>query len=282
MAHIAELIGVTPAEVLGTCSFYEMFKREPVGEYLVNVCTNISCMLLGGEELLHHLEDRLGIKAGSTTPDGTFTIEDVECIAACTEAPCLQVNYRYFYKVTPDDADALIDDLRHGRRAHEVPEARRPRPHPPAAAARPARRQRGARRVPRSPLARTPADARRRPRDDHHRRQADRHHPLRPRGRAHARPLPRHRRLRGPEGGAGQGPHGGRRRGQGREPARPRRRRLPGRHQVGLLPARCVAALPRGERRRVRAGHLQGPAPHGEGPAPAHRGRAHRLLRHRR
>ena len=121
MAHIAELIGVTPAEVLGTCSFYEMFKREPVGEYLVNVCTNISCLLLGGEELLHHVEDRLGIKAGSTTADGTFTIEDVECIAACTEAPCLQVNYRYFYKVTPDDADALIDDLRHGRRAHEVP-----------------------------------------------------------------------------------------------------------------------------------------------------------------
>jgi len=107
--------------VLGTCSFYEMFKREPVGEYLVNVCTNISCMLLGGEELLHHVEERLGIKAGSTTADGTFTIEDVECIAACTEAPCLQVNYRYFYKVTPDDADALIDDLRHGRRAHEVP-----------------------------------------------------------------------------------------------------------------------------------------------------------------
>ena len=121
MEHIADLLGVTAAEVLGTCSFYEMFKREPVGEYLVNVCTNISCMLLGGEELLHHLEDRLGIRSGSTTADGTFTIEDVECIAACTEAPCLQVNYRYFYKVTNDDADALIDDLRHGRRAHEVP-----------------------------------------------------------------------------------------------------------------------------------------------------------------
>jgi NADH-quinone oxidoreductase subunit E len=121
MEHIAGLIGVTPAEVLGTCSFYEMFKREPVGEYLVNVCTNIACMLLGGEELLHHLEDRLGITSGSTTPDGRFTIEDVECIAACTEAPCLQVNYRYFYKVTPEDADSLIDDLQHGRRAHEVP-----------------------------------------------------------------------------------------------------------------------------------------------------------------
>jgi NADH-quinone oxidoreductase subunit E len=122
MEHIAELIGVTPAEVLGTCSFYEMFKREPVGRYLVNVCTNISCMLLGGEELLEHLEGRLGIRPGSTTPDGLFTLEDVECIAACTEAPCLQVNYRYFPKVTAEAADALIEDLRAGRRAHEVPE----------------------------------------------------------------------------------------------------------------------------------------------------------------
>jgi NADH-quinone oxidoreductase subunit E len=121
MEHIAELVGVTPAEVLGTCSFYEMFKREPVGRYLVNVCTNISCMLLGGEELLHHLEQRLGVKAGGTTADGLFTLEDVECIAACTEAPCLQVNYRYHYKVTPEQADALLDDLRAGRRAHEVP-----------------------------------------------------------------------------------------------------------------------------------------------------------------
>ncbi len=121
MEHIAELLGVTPAEVVGTCSFYEMFKREPVGDYLVNVCTNIACMLVGGEELLHHIEERLGIKPGSTTSDGTFTLEDVECIAACTEAPCLQVNYRYFSKVTPADADALLDDLRQGRRATEVP-----------------------------------------------------------------------------------------------------------------------------------------------------------------
>ncbi len=121
MEHIAELVGVTPAEVVGTCSFYEMFKREPVGTYLVNVCTNISCLLLGGEELLHHLEERLGIRAGSTTDDGLFTLEDVECIAACTEAPCLTVNYRYFDKVTNDEVDALLDDLRAGRRAHEVP-----------------------------------------------------------------------------------------------------------------------------------------------------------------
>jgi NADH-quinone oxidoreductase subunit E len=121
MEHIAELVGVTAAEVLGTCSFYEMFKRHPVGTYLVNVCTNISCLLLGGEELLAHVEERLGVRAGSTTADGMFTVEEVECIAACTEAPCLQVNYRYVHKATPADVDALIDDLRAGRRAHEVP-----------------------------------------------------------------------------------------------------------------------------------------------------------------
>jgi NADH-quinone oxidoreductase subunit E len=121
MVHIAELLGVTPAEVLGTCSFYEMFKREPVGEYLVNVCTNISCMLMGGEELLEHVEGKLGIKAGSTTADGKFTLEDVECIAACTEAPCMQVNYRYFHKSSNDQVDELLDDLNAGRLAHEVP-----------------------------------------------------------------------------------------------------------------------------------------------------------------
>jgi len=121
MEHIAELVGVTPAEVLGTCSFYEMFKREPVGRYLVNVCTNISCQLLGGEELLHHAEQTLGVKAGSTTADGMFTVEDVECIAACTEAPCLQVNYRYRHRITHDELDQLIEDLRAGRLDDEIP-----------------------------------------------------------------------------------------------------------------------------------------------------------------
>jgi len=121
MEHIAHLLEVTPAEVLGTCSFYEMFKREPVGEYLVNVCTNISCLLMGGEELLERLEDKLGVKAGSTTPDGKFTLEDVECIAACTEAPCMQVNYRYFHQVDPDQVDQVLEDLSLGRLAHEVP-----------------------------------------------------------------------------------------------------------------------------------------------------------------
>ena len=101
MAHLAELVGITPSEVYGTASFYEMFKFEPVGRYCVTVCTNISCQLLGAWELLEHAEERLGIKAGGTTDDGLFTLEDVECIAACTEAPALQVNYRFRYKVTP-------------------------------------------------------------------------------------------------------------------------------------------------------------------------------------
>ncbi len=121
MVHIAELLDVTPAEVLGTASFYEMFKREPVGRYLVNVCTNISCLLVGGEELLEHCTERLGVPVGGTTEDGVFSVEEVECIAACTDAPCLQVNYRYFPTMTPDAADLLFDDLRAGRLDDVVP-----------------------------------------------------------------------------------------------------------------------------------------------------------------
>ena len=121
MVHIGELVGCSSAEVLGTCSFYEMFKREPVGEYLIGVCTNISCMILGAYELLHHAEERLGVKAGGTTPDGRFTLEEMECLAACTGAPCLQVNYRYFENVTNDDFDRLVDDLRSGQLADRIP-----------------------------------------------------------------------------------------------------------------------------------------------------------------
>ena len=120
MEHIAELIGVTPAEVLGTCSFYEMFKREPVGKYLVNICGTMSCQLLGADELIHHAEESLGVKLGETTDDGLFTLERAECQAACTEAPCLQVNYRHEFRVTNADFDRLVDDLRSGRK--DVPQ----------------------------------------------------------------------------------------------------------------------------------------------------------------
>jgi NADH-quinone oxidoreductase subunit E len=121
MKHIGELVGATSAEVLGTATFYEMFKFEPVGKYLINICGTMSCALLGADELMHHAEHKLGIKAGSTTADGLFTLEHAECQAACTEAPCLQVNYRYRYRVTPADLDTLIDDLGRGRLDGEVP-----------------------------------------------------------------------------------------------------------------------------------------------------------------
>lgn len=121
MEHIAELVGETPASVVATCSFYEMFKRQPVGRYLVNVCTNLPCLLLGADELLEHLEHRLGVRPGGTTSDAMFTLEDVECIAACDRAPCLQVNYRYFFDATPDGVDTLLTDLAEGRLDELVP-----------------------------------------------------------------------------------------------------------------------------------------------------------------
>jgi NADH-quinone oxidoreductase subunit E len=115
MRHIGELLDLDAAEVLGTASFYEMFKRHPVGKYVINVCTSISCFLGGGDELLAHAEERLGITEGGTTEDAQFSLEGYECIAACTEAPCLQVNYRYFHRISNDEFDRLIDDLRAGR-----------------------------------------------------------------------------------------------------------------------------------------------------------------------
>jgi NADH-quinone oxidoreductase subunit E len=121
MRHIAELLDLEPAEVYGTATFYEMFKFEPVGRYCINICTNISCQLLGAWELLEHAEKRLGIRAGSTTDDGVFTLEDVECIAACTEAPAVQVNYRYRYRVTNVELDTLLEDLADGRIDDEIP-----------------------------------------------------------------------------------------------------------------------------------------------------------------
>ena len=121
MRHVAELVDVTPAEVIGTAGFYEMFRFEPVGTYLLNICTNISCLLSGGEELLEHACEALGVEVGGTTDDAMFTVEEVECIAACTEAPCLQVNYRYRHRVTADEFDRLIEDLRTGCLSDEIP-----------------------------------------------------------------------------------------------------------------------------------------------------------------
>lgn len=115
MEHVGILVGATPAEVKGVATFYEMFKHHEVGTYLVGVCTNLSCMLLGSDDIVDHLESRLGIRPGATTPDGTFTVEEMQCLAACGGAPCIQVNYRYFENVTPERVDGILEDLRAGR-----------------------------------------------------------------------------------------------------------------------------------------------------------------------
>ncbi len=121
IAEIAELVGLTPAEVVGTATFYDMLHTEPVGRYLVSICTNIACMLRGAYDLLEHAEQRLGVRPGGTTEDGLFTLEDAECVADCGRAPCLQVNHRFFGNVTPEAFDQLVDDLATGRLDDEVP-----------------------------------------------------------------------------------------------------------------------------------------------------------------
>ena len=122
MKDIAVLVDSTPAEVLGTATFYEMFKFHEVGKYVINICGTMSCQLLGADELIHHAEARLGIKAGGTTSDKLFTLERAECQAACTEAPTLQINYRHRYKMTPESFDQLVDELAAGQLADEIPD----------------------------------------------------------------------------------------------------------------------------------------------------------------
>ena len=119
--EIAELLGLTPAEVLGTASFYDMLHTEPVGRYLVSVCTNIACMLRGAYEVLEHAEELLDVRAGSTTADGLFTLEEAECLADCGRAPVCQVNHRFFGDLTLETFDALVADLRAGRLDETVP-----------------------------------------------------------------------------------------------------------------------------------------------------------------
>jgi NADH-quinone oxidoreductase subunit E len=107
--------------VRGTASFYDMLKLEPVGRYVVAVCTNIACMLSGAYELLEHAQSRLGITVGQTTPDGLFTIEEAECLAGCDIAPCVQVNHRFFGPMDNEGFDTLVGELGSGVHDANVP-----------------------------------------------------------------------------------------------------------------------------------------------------------------
>jgi NADH-quinone oxidoreductase subunit E len=109
MAEIAELTGVTAAEVQGTCSFYTMLKRRPCGKLVVSVCTNVTCLVTGGPEILEQLEARYGL-------DEDVTVEEVECLAACGGAPSMQVNYEFHEKLTPELATALVEEYKAGTR----------------------------------------------------------------------------------------------------------------------------------------------------------------------
>jgi NADH-quinone oxidoreductase subunit E len=114
MEEVAGLLDMTPALVLGTASFYTMFKREPVGRLLVSVCTNVSCLVNRGPELLRHLEHRYA-------DDPDVTVEEVECVAACDRAPVIQVNYEFHGPLTPEAAETLIGEYASGaRRARSI------------------------------------------------------------------------------------------------------------------------------------------------------------------
>ena len=114
MRHVAELVGVTPAQVAAVATFYTMYKRDPVGRYLVSVCTSLSCWLGGSDEVLHAVEDEAGVPSGHTDGDGMITPEHVECIGACGGAPAVQVNYEFVEGVTPERAREMVRWLRSG------------------------------------------------------------------------------------------------------------------------------------------------------------------------
>ena len=110
--EICRRLGLKQAEVDGVIGYYSMLRRKPMGRYHIQICTNISCMLLGAKKLFEHAQRRLGIGNKEVTQDGLFSLEEVECIGACCWAPALQVNYTYHHHVTPEKLDELIEDLR--------------------------------------------------------------------------------------------------------------------------------------------------------------------------
>ena len=113
-AEVAEIFQMPPQEVQSLVTFYYMYHRQPVGRYVIKVCRSISCYLRGANDLIKHLEHTLEVKMGETTPDGEFTLIGGECLAACTGAPCLQVNDRFFEDASNQRVDELLARLRTG------------------------------------------------------------------------------------------------------------------------------------------------------------------------
>lgn len=111
MDHIAEYLGMRPIQVYEVATFYSMYDLNPVGRHKICVCTNISCMLRGSDDVVAHLERKLGIKMGETTTDGKFTLKEVECLAACGGAPMFQIGKRYYENLTPQKIDEILAGL---------------------------------------------------------------------------------------------------------------------------------------------------------------------------
>lgn len=110
IAHLAKKTGLTELEVRNVISYYSMLRTKPAGRYNVQVCTNISCQLRGADELFAHCKKKLGIGHKGTTPDGMFSLEEVECIGACSWAPAVQVNYDFHENLTPQKMDAVLEN----------------------------------------------------------------------------------------------------------------------------------------------------------------------------
>jgi NADH-quinone oxidoreductase subunit E len=112
ISEVAARIGITELDVRDVITYYSLMRTAPAGKYHVQVCTNISCMLRGGNELLAHCKQRLGIGNKETTPDKLFSLEEVECIGACSWAPAVQVNYDFHENLTADSMDKILEDYR--------------------------------------------------------------------------------------------------------------------------------------------------------------------------
>lgn len=110
--EVARRVGVQPMQVDEVIGYYSMLHRKPLGKYHIQVCTNICCMLVGGQELYDHASATLGIGNKQVTPDGLFSLEEVECMGACSWAPAIQINYDFHHRITPERLDQLIADVR--------------------------------------------------------------------------------------------------------------------------------------------------------------------------